>query len=237
MSAVPRRAMVLAAGRGERMRPLTDRIPKPLVEIGGKAMIDHVLDRLAAAGVTEAVVNLWYRGETIASHLDGRTAPAIALSRESELLDTGGGVAHALPKLGADPFFVLASDALWRDGAAPALERLAAAWDDGAMDALLLLEPMESAVGFGYAGDFFLDPGGRLRRRGAAASAPYAYMSVQIMHPRLFDGCPAGAFSNNLLWDRALAAGRLHGLVHDGGWCHVGTVADIANAERWLEDG
>ncbi len=230
----PASALVLAAGRGERLRPLTDALPKPLVEVAGKALIDHALDRLAEAGVARAVVNVWHLGGMIERHLAERRQPAITISREAALLDTGGGVANALGALGRKPFYVLASDALWRDGARPALEGLAAAWDDATMDALLLLAPMERAVGFDGAGDFFLDGDGRLRRRGDAARAPYAYMSVQIMHPRLFAGCPEGAFSNNLLWDRALAARRLFGLAHDGGWCHVGTVAGVARAERWL---
>ena len=228
-------AMVLAAGRGERMRPITDRLPKPLVRVGGAPLIDHVLDGLAAAGVGRAVVNLWYLADLIAAHLAGRTAPAITLSREATLLDTGGGVAMALPELGPEPFYVLSSDGLWRDGATPALARLAAAWDDDAMDALLLLQPMAAAVGFDGAGDFFIAADGRLARRGGAASAPYAYMSIQLMHPRAFGGCPAGAFSNNWVWDRALAAGRLFGLVHDGGWCHVGDAAGLAAADAWLE--
>lgn len=228
-------AMVLAAGRGERLRPVTDRLPKPLVRVGGAPLIDHVLDRLAAAGVARAVVNLWYLADLIAAHLAGRTAPVITLSLEETLLDTGGGVAKALPELGPEPFYVLSSDGLWRDGATPALARLAAAWDDDAMDALLLLQPMQAAIGFDGAGDFFIEADGRLARRGGAASAPYAYMSIQLMHPRAFDGCPAGAFSNNWVWDRALAAGRLFGLVHDGGWCHVGDAAGLAAADAWLE--
>ncbi len=228
-------AMVLAAGRGERMRPVTDRMPKPLVRVGGRPLIDHVLDRLAAAGVARAVVNLWYLADLIAAHLAGRTAPVITLSREETLLDTGGGVAKALPELGPEPFYVLSSDGLWRDGATPALARLAAAWDDDAMDALLLLQPMQAAIGFDGAGDFFIEADGRLARRGGAASAPYAYMSIQLMHPRAFGGCPAGAFSNNWVWDRARAAGRLFGLVHDGEWYHVGDAAGLAAADAWLE--
>ena len=230
-------AMVLAAGRGERMRPVTDSLPKPLVRVGGAPLIDHVLDGLAAAGVSRAVVNLWYLGDMIAGHLADRTTPCVVLSREETLLDTGGGVAKALPELGPAPFYVLSSDGLWRDGATPALARLAAAWDDDAMDALLLLQPMAGAVGFDGAGDFFIEADGRLARRGGAASAPYAYVSIQLVHPRGYDGHPAGAFSNNWVWDRALAAGRLFGLVHDGGWCHVGDAAGIAAAEAWLESG
>lgn len=230
-------AMVLAAGRGERMRPVTDRVPKPLVRVGGRPLIDHVLDRLAAAGVARAVVNLWYLADLIAAHLVDRTSPDIVLSCEETLLDTGGGVAKALPELGPEPFYVLSSDGLWRDGATPALARLAAAWDDDAMDALLLLQPMQAAIGFDGAGDFFIEADGRLARRGDAARAPYAYMSIQLMHPRAFGGCPAGAFSNNWVWDRARAAGRLFGLVHDGGWCHVGDAAGLAAADAWLDSG
>ena len=230
-------AMVLAAGRGERMRPVTDRVPKPLVRVGGAPLIDHVLDGLAAAGVARAVVNLWYLADLIAAHLADRATPDIVLSREATLLDTGGGVAKALPELGPEPFYVLSSDGLWRDGATPALARLAAAWDDDAMDALLLLQPMQAAIGFDGAGDFFVEADGRLARRGGAVSAPYAYMSIQMMHPRAFDGCPAGAFSNNWVWDRALAAGRLFGLIHDGAWCHVGDAAGLAAADAWLESG
>ena len=232
--AVPQCAMVLAAGRGERMRPLTDATPKPLVRVAGKALIDHVLDRLAGACVERAVVNLWYKADMIAAHLADRHRPAIALSREDALLDTGGGVAKALPMLGPEPFFVLSSDGLWRDRGTPALHRLAAVWNDAAMDALLLLQPLGEAVGFDGAGDFFIAGDGRLRRRGEAPAAPHAYTSIQIMHPRAFAGFGGGAYSNNAVWDRALAAGRLYGLVHDGGWCHVGRTGDIERAERWL---
>ena len=228
---IPNAAMVLAAGRGERLRPLTDATPKPLIEVGGRALIDHALDGLASAGVELAVVNLWYRADSIARHLAGRRRPRIVLSREDELLDTGGGVAKALPRLGSEPFYVLGSDGLWNDGDTPALERLAGRWDDAAMDALLLLQPMEKAVGFTGAGDFFIEPTGRLRRRGGLASAPYAFTSIQIMHPRAFGRRAGGAFSNNLIWDRALESGRLYGLEHVGDWCHVGTPEGLAEAK------
>ncbi len=230
----PKAAMVLAAGRGTGLRPRTDITPKPLIEVGGKALIDHALDKLAEAGVELAVVNLWYRAVSIERHLAGRVRPRVAFSREGRLMDTGGGVAKALPQLSSEPFYVLSSDSLWRDGETAALERLAGRWDDAAMDALLLLQPMEKASGFTGAGDFFIEPGGHLRRRGAAASASHAYMSIQIMRPRAFDGCPDGAFSNNLVWDRALESGRLYGLEHDGEWCHVGTPQGLAEAENRL---
>ena len=234
----PRVAMVLAAGRGERMRPLTDSLPKPLVEVGGKALLDHTLDRLADAGVARAVVNVWHLAETIAGHLAERTSPAIEISREDTLLETGGGIVNVLSRLGADAFYAINGDVLWRDGGDSALVRLAEAWDDAAMDALLLLQPMETAVGFDGAGDFFLDPDGQLRRRGDARRAPYAFMGVQILHPRVFADAPAGAFSLNLSYDHALANHPRFGLVQAGEWLHVGTVAGLAEAERrWAEGG
>ena len=226
--------MVLAAGRGDRLRPLTDTCPKPLVAVAGKALVDHALDRLAAAGVERAVVNAWYLAELVERHLTGRERPAIVVSREDELLDTGGGVARALDELGDAPFYVVNSDVVWRDAAAGALERLAAAWDDALCDALLLLVPAAGAAGYDGRGDFHLDPRGELRRRGAGETAPFAFAGVQMLHPRLFDGCPKGAFSLNLLYDRARVAGRLHGLVHDGDWLHVGTPTGLAEAERRL---
>lgn len=233
----PTRAMVLAAGRGERLRPLTDTVPKPMVPVGGRPMIDCVLDRLAEAGVTQAVVNTWHRAEAIERHLAGRTRPRIVISREETLLDTGGGTARALPHLGTAPFFVAAAKMVWRDGARPALARLADAWDDGRMDALLLVQARDRALGFEHPGDFFLDADGRLRRRGDAAAAPFAYTSLQIVHPRLFSAAPAGPFSFNLLWDRALADGRLFGLAHDGDWCNVSSPGGLALAEARSWDG
>ena len=229
------RAMVLAAGRGERLRPLTDSLPKPLIEVGGKALIDHALDRLAEAGVTLAVVNLWHLGALIEAHLAGRGEPNIAFTREPERLDTGGGVANALALLGDDPFYVVNGKLLWRDGERSALARLADAWDGGAMDGLLLMVPRERAGGYGGSGDFFLDGGGVVARPEPGAPAPLVFTGIQILHPRLFEGAPAGAFSLNLLYDRGLAAGRLFGLVHDGGWYHVATPEGLAEAETWLK--
>jgi MurNAc alpha-1-phosphate uridylyltransferase len=225
--------MVLAAGRGERLKPLTDRLPKPLVPVGGKPMLDRVLDALAAAGVELAVVNTWHMAETIERHLAGRTRPRIVISREETLLDTGAGTARALPHLGRAPFYVAAAKMVWRDGARPALLRLADAWDDERMDALLLVQPRASALGFEHPGDFFLGADGRLARRSDAATAPYAYTSLQIVHPRLLIGVPKGPFSFNLLWDRAIATGRLFGIVHDGDWCNVSSPAGLAQAEAW----
>lgn len=231
---IPRRAMVLAAGKGERLRPVSERLPKPLVTLGGVTLLDHALDGLARAGVELAVVNVCHLADQIAARVAGRTAPRVILSRETELLDTGGGVANALPHLGAGPFFIVSAKQAWTDGARPALHRLAEAWDDARMDALLLLQPIELAVGFEGPGDFFLDAAGRIAPRGAAPAAPYAYMSLQLVHPRLFAGAPPGAFSFWVPWRRALAAGRAFGLVHDGGWCQVSGVASLALAEAWI---
>lgn len=233
----PIHAMVLAAGLGLRMRPITERLPKPLVPVAGRTMLDRALDALAAAGVGECIVNTHYLGHMIAAHLAGRTAPAIRISAEPDLLDTGGGVAKALPMLGDEPFFAVNADIVWEDGPeAPALARLAAAYDDGATDALLLLAPRDSAIGYDGAGDFHLGGDGALVRRGDGASAAYVFTGVQILHPRLFAGCPAGAFSLNLLYDRARAQGRLRGLVHDGRWFHIGTPAGLARAEAVMAD-
>ncbi len=228
----PRIAMLLAAGRGKRMRALTEARPKPLIVVAGKPLIDHGLDALAAAGVARVVVNLWYHADMLATHLATRAHPAVELLRERELLETGGGVAGALPRLGADAFFVVNSDVLWREAGRPALARLAEAWRDDAMDALLLVVPRARAVGYDGRGDFDLDSRGRLSRRAAAGTAEQVFTGLQILHPRLFASAPEGAFSLNLLYDRALAAGRLYGIEHAGEWFHVGTPEGRDEAER-----
>ncbi|MGP1394151.1 MAG: nucleotidyltransferase family protein [Inquilinaceae bacterium] len=233
-AASPDRAMILAAGLGTRMRPLSADRPKPLVEVAGRALIDHVLDRFQAFGVGRVVVNTHHHAERLEAHLASRASPAIAISRETDRLETGGGVRRALPLLGPGPFFVANADALWRDGTASALARLAGAWEDGRMDGLLLLVPTARAVGADGAGDFDLAPDDRLVRRVPGVPAPYVYGGVHITHPRLFEDAPDGAFSLNLLWDRALAEGRLHGLVHDGAWHHVGNPAAVAVATAAL---
>ena len=234
MSAGPTTAMVLAAGLGQRMRPLTDRLPKPLVEVAGRAMLDTILDRLQAQGIAKAVVNLHYLGEMIEAHLKDRRSPAVVFSRESDLLETGGGVAKALPLLGEAPFFVLNGDVCWLDGLTPALARLAAAWDAEEMDALLLLHPTCSAFGYEGIGDYLMDPAGRLKRRQERQIAPFIHAGIQILHPRLFAEAPAGSFSLNKLYDKAQAAGRLWGLRHDGEWYHVGTPGELRAVEDAL---
>jgi MurNAc alpha-1-phosphate uridylyltransferase len=226
--------MVLAAGRGVRMRPLTDTQPKPLISVGGRTMLDRVLDALARTTVDVAVVNLHHLGEMIAAHLAGRTSPRIVLSRESTLLETGGGIVAALPHLGASPFYVINGDVVWTEGPVPALARLAQAFDPARMDGILLLAQRETAVGFDGAGDFFIESDGRIVRRGARATAPYVFAGLQILTPSLFEGAPSGAFSLNRLYDRAAADGRLFGLVHDGAWLHVGTPKGLIEAEAAL---
>lgn len=227
-----RQAMVLAAGLGTRMRPLTDDRPKPMVELAGKPLLDWALDRLFDAGVERVVVNTHYKAGTIRDHLDGRDD--VVISHEEERLETGGGVRNALGSFGGLPFFVVNSDAVWMDGGAPALSRLAAAWDEATMDALLLLQPVEAATGYAGAGDYRRTEDGRLIRRAPDGTAPFLFAGVQILHPRIFTGAPAGAFSLNLLYDAAQNAGRLFGHVHDGDWFHVGTPEELDATERIL---
>lgn len=232
---MPSHAMVLAAGLGLRLRPLTETTPKPLVSVAGRTLLDRALDRLAAAGVSDAVVNVHYLADMIVAHLAGRTEPRIALSREDdELLETGGGVTRALPLLGGDPFFVVNADIAWADGTTPALRRLAEAWNDATMDALLLLHPVGTATGYDGVGDYAIETDGRLRRRRDEPAAPYVFTGIQLLHPRLFAGAPAGPFSLARLYDRAQDAGRLFGLAHDGDWHHIGTLAGLEIAERRL---
>jgi N-acetylmuramate 1-kinase len=236
-SHVPRRAMVLAAGFGTRLKPITDKTPKPMVTVAGKPMIDTVLDRLAGIGVQDVVVNTHHLAEVIESHLQKRATPHIQISREEEILETGGGVTKALPLLGADPFYVINGKIIWLNGKTDALIRLAEAWDDGCMDALLLLQPTVTAVGYSGPGDFFLDQLGAIRRRRHWEVAPFVYAGIQILHPRLFKDGPKGAFSLNILYDRAIEAGRLFGLRHDGEWFHVSTPEQLAEVEARIAHG
>ncbi|MEX2644317.1 MAG: nucleotidyltransferase family protein [Acetobacterales bacterium] len=236
MSTVVTRGMVLAAGLGERMRPITATLPKPLVQVGGKTLLDHALDRLSAAGVTEVVVNVHHLADRIVQHLEGRHEPEVRISAEQDRLETGGGVAKALPMLGNEPFYVSNGDTLWLDGATPALRRLASQWDHSRMDALLLVFPGARAEGYEGAGDFVLDPLGQARRRREREVAPFVFTGVQLLHPHLFRDAPDGPFSLNLLYDRAAEAGRLYAIVHDGMWLHIGTPEAIGAAEDYLRD-
>jgi len=228
-----RTAMILSAGRGERMRPLTDVTPKPLIQVAGRCMLDRAMARLGEHGVSEVVVNVHHLGEQIARHLDGRAC----IVREEQLLETGGSVRNALPLLGEGPFFVVNGDALWQDGRVPMLARMEAAWDPARMDALLLLHPLDKTIGREARdrGDYFLDADGRARHRGTADRAPYFFASVSICDRRLFAASPDGPFSLLKLWNHAESAGRLHGLLHDGQWFHIGTPQALRDAERALQ--
>jgi MurNAc alpha-1-phosphate uridylyltransferase len=237
MNRVPQTAMVLAAGFGTRLRPITDRTPKPLIPVAGRTLLDRCLDRLAEAGVQRAVVNIHWLGDQIRDHLTSRRDLEIVISDETgQLLETGGGIAKALPLLGDTPFLAVNADLIWRDpeGEVSAVQRLAAGFDATAMDGLLLLQPRETADGHDGPGDFFLEADQKLRRRGAQATAPYVYTGVQILQPAIFAAAPAGAFSLNILYDRAIATGRLHGLAHRGIWMDVGTHDGLKQAETAL---
>ena len=224
--------MVLAAGLGTRMRPLTDTMPKPLVKVAGKPLIDHVLDRLASAGVEKAVVNVHHFAEQLIEHLGRRPRPQITISDERGLLlGTGGGVRKALPKLGKAPFFHINSDTIWIDGVRPNLARLAGAFDPAAMDALLLLSPTAGSIGYAGRGDFAMAQDGRLTRRGEQDVAPFVYAGAAILLPSLFVHAPNGEFPLTEMFERAAEKGRLYGLRLEGLWMHVGTPAAIEEAE------
>lgn len=230
-------AMVLAAGLGKRMRPLTASQPKPLVRVAGRALIDHALDRLRDAGIAQAVVNVHYLADALEAHVTARAAPKVTISDErAQLLETGGGMAKALPLL-PDPFFSLNSDNIWLDGPKNAFADLSAAWDPDRMDALLLLVPHARAANFGGPGDFHMDALGRLTRRKAGRIAPFIYSGIQLASHRLLREAPQGAFSTNILWNRAIAEGRLYGLSFRGQWFEVGTPAAIPPTEEALRRG
>ncbi len=231
-------AMVLAAGLGTRMRPLSEARPKCLLPVAGRATLDRVLDQLENAGVRRSVVNLHYKGRMIERHLASRVRPEITFSDEgSEILDTGGGIAKALHHFAGGPFFAINAISLWRDGNGNSLARMAGMFDPTAMDALLLLHPTTTAIGYPGSGDFTMTADGRLARRGERELAPFVFTGAQILHPALFEGCPKGRFSLNLLYDRARAAGRLFGLRHEGAWMNLKTPDGLAAAERTLGAG
>lgn len=232
---VPETAMVLAAGLGTRMRPLTDTFPKPLVPLAGRTLLDHVLDRIATAGIPKAVVNVHYLADKIEAHLAARTKPQITISDERDaLLETGGGVVRALPLLGPGPFLIHNSDTVWIEKGVQNLRRLAAAWDAGRMDSLLLLARRDASLGYDGQGDFELHVDGHLTRRKEGTESAYVFAGVSIATRAMFDGAPQGRFSLNRLWDNAIARGRLKGLVLDGIWMHVGTPEALAEAEELI---
>lgn len=231
-------AMVLAAGLGTRMRPLTDTLPKPLVVLGGRALIDHALDRLADAGITRAVVNVHHKAGQIETHLAQRTRPVITISDERGLLlETGGGIRKALPLLGDAPFIVHNSDSVWHETRGSNIARLLAAWDPEKMDCLLMLVLASACIGYSGKGDFSLEADGRIRRRRPDEIAPYVFMGVHIVDPRLYEGTADGAFSQNLVWNKALLQGRAYGVRMEGLWMHVGTPEALAEAEAAMAAG
>ncbi|MDQ4087557.1 MAG: nucleotidyltransferase family protein [Pseudomonadota bacterium] len=239
VEAVPEVAMVMAAGLGKRMRPLTATRPKPLVEVAGKPLIDHALERLSAAGVRKAVVNVHYLPDAVEAHLRNRPQGLeIVISDErARLLETGGGLVKALPLIDADPFLVVNSDNLWIDGPLDSLRLLASSWNDGRMDALLLLVPLARAHCHNGRGDFHLSATGALSRRKPSSVAPFVYTGIQMVSKRLFDGdVPEGPFSTNILWDRAIEAGRCFGAVHQGLWFDIGRPENIRKAEEMLRE-
>lgn len=235
----PKSAMVLAAGLGLRMRPLTLERPKPLIEVAGRTMLDYALDRLVDVGVDRAVVNTHYLGEMIAAHVATRTEPKIVVSHEETALETGGGVRHALPLLGNEPIFVVNADIVWLDGPRPSLDQMVELWNPEIMDVLLLLTPAVLAIGYDGAGDYHIEQDGTLRRRSGFEIAPYVYAGVQIVKPELYKDAelPKGPFSNVRIWDKAQENGRLFGLRHDGLWFHVGTPQALQEAEEIIDRG
>ncbi|MBO6632951.1 nucleotidyltransferase family protein [Parvibaculum sp.] len=232
-----RKAMVMAAGKGTRMRPLTDTMPKPLVPFMGRPLIDHVLDRLEEAGIEEVVVNVHHFADLLEAHLAARRSPRIVISDErAELLDTGGGTKKALPLLGQEPIVTFNSDSVWAEELGSNLAELIAAWDPVRMDALLMIADAARTIGYVGRGDFSMDASGLLARRSPAATAPFMFAGVQIVKPALFADGPDGPFSTNLIWDRLIEKGSLFGHRMTGTWMHVGAPDDLAAAEAFLRD-
>ncbi|MGN1079608.1 MAG: nucleotidyltransferase family protein [Alphaproteobacteria bacterium] len=228
-------AMILAAGRGTRMRSLTNETPKPLIKVSGRTLIDRVADKIAAYGIKNCVVNVCYLGEQIKENLNKRGDMRFIFSEEENALETGGGVKKALPLLGDRPFFVLNADPLWTEKT-PALQRMAQAFDETRDDILLLLWPVERVYGHDGKGDYFIESGRPRRKKTEEETAPFVYAGAQILSPRIFDDVPDGKFSLNLLYDRAEKAGRLAAVVGDGDWYHVGTPEALVLAEQRLKD-
>jgi N-acetyl-alpha-D-muramate 1-phosphate uridylyltransferase len=235
---VPRTAMIMAAGLGKRMRPLTATRPKPLIEVNGKALLDHVLEKLRVAGVRKIVVNVHYLADALEAHLASRDhgLEVVISDERKQLLETGGGLIKALPLIDDDPFLALNSDNLWIDGPADTIKLLASQWDDAKMDALLLLVPQARALNNKGMGDFHMDRAGRIRRRERSHVAPFVFTGIQMVSKRLLRDAPDGPFSTNVLWDRAIEGGRAFGAVHQGLWFDVGTPQSIPMTEAALED-
>ena len=231
----PKKAMVLAAGLGRRLRPITTNLPKPLVKLADRTLLDYTLDHLVAAGVECAIVNIHYLADKIKRHLLSRNDLEIIISSEEDnLLETGGGVKKALENFSNEPFYVSNADVFWLNGPTMALERMVEQWDDAKMDALLLLHSTVEAYGYNGSGDFEVDPIGKLSRRLEKEITPYLFTGVQIIHPRIFTNTPDGRFSLNVIYDRAIDTDRLYGVAHDGEWFHIGTPSGLAEAESYM---
>lgn len=227
----PDKAFILAAGKGTRLRPHTDTMPKPMVPIAGKSIIHRTLEKLAHENVAETVVNLYHLSPVLEEHLAGISTPRIILSHENDLLETGGGIKKALHHFGGEPFYIINGDALWDEGNnGTALARLAQAWDDSKMDILLLLQPTSSMHMTGAVGDYTVDAQGRAKRS-KDRSGDYMFAGIRIAHPRVFDGSPDGAFSFLSLMDKAESEGRLYAVIHEGNWYHISTPEDLAEVD------
>jgi N-acetyl-alpha-D-muramate 1-phosphate uridylyltransferase len=236
MQTLSKTAMILAAGHGMRMRPLTLQTPKPLLKVGGRAMLDHAIDKLIATGVTRIVINCFYLADQIEAHAETRNDVEIVISRETELLDTGGGIKNALRYFDA-PFFALNADLPWMDGETHSLSRMTETWDAAKMDSLLLLMPTSKARGFEAKGDFAMEKDGRVWRKDLPPPRPYVWISAQIIKPELFAKIPDKVFSNNVIWHDAEAHNRLYGIAHEGTCYHVGTPEDLTKANELLDSG
>ena len=231
-----KKAMILAAGLGTRMRPITKQTPKSLVQVDGHSLIDHIIDRLVEGGVTDIVVNLHYLGDQVERQLSRRESPNITFSWEhGELLETGGGVKNALKQLGNDPFWVVNCDALWLNGPQKMMARAIEQWDPEKMDALLILHSTVDAYGYEGQGDFQVDPNGLLTRRTELETVPWLFTGIQILKPRVFDNTPMEAFSLNVVYNNMIENARLYGMVHDGEWFHVGTPEGLGEVEGFMK--
>ena len=234
---IPKTAMILAAGHGKRMLPLTERIPKPMLVIVGKTILDRAIDNLFAVGIDKIVINVSHLASVIIEHIRSREDNRIILSEEDIPLETGGGVINALPKLGNEPFFIINGDSVWVDGMKNTLLRLAEKWSPNNMDALLMLASTAKTLNFDGLGDFFMDQNGFLKRRKEKTISPYAYMGLSIINPLSLANAPNGAFSLNWLYDKAIESQRLAGIIHDGLWYHISTPGDLEFARVRFADG
>ncbi|MAV88749.1 MAG: mannose-1-phosphate guanylyltransferase [Rhodospirillaceae bacterium] len=229
-------AMILAAGLGLRLRPITNKIPKPLVKVANRTLLDHTIDKLLAIGVKTAIINIHYLGDQIRQHLSERTDLEIIFASEADtLLETGGGIKNVLEYFGNEPFLACNADVLWLNGPSPVLKRMQNSWHDEQMDGLLMLHSTVEAYGYTGNGDFELDSVGKLSRKLERELTPYLFTGVQILHPRIFKGTPSGAFSLNMIYDKLIKTDRLYGILNDGEWFHIGTPDGLDQAEKYMQ--